>query len=158
MRASDSRTKPDGAGMRVAIVASRWNDVITDRLVEGALQCLKEHQVAEDDVTLCWVPGAFELPLIAQQLARSDSVDAIVALGCVIRGETDHYVHIATQVAAGLSRVALDESLPVAFGVLTTDDLAQADARALSGLDNKGYEAALTAIEQFRLVQSVRET
>jgi len=136
-----------GRGMRMALVASRFNDEITTRLVEGARAGLESHGVDADAITEVWVPGAFELPLVAHRLASSGEVDAVICLGAVVRGETDHYTHVATQCAAGLQRVQLDTGVPVVFGVLTTDTLADAQERAGGRHGNKGEEAATTAIE-----------
>ncbi len=129
---------------RYAIVASRFNEAIVGRLLGGALEALNEHGIGEQRITVVWVPGAFELPQIARRLAAS--YDAIVALGCVIRGETAHFDYVAGQCAAGLAEVALAGPACVTLGVLTTDTADQALARAGSKADNKGYEAALAAI------------
>ncbi len=134
-----------GRGMRIAIVASRFNDEVTTLLVQGAWAGLESHGV--DSISEVWVPGAFELPLVADRLASSGEVDAVICLGAVIRGETDHYTHVATQCAAGLQRVQLDTGVPVVFGVLTTETLGQAMERAGGRHGNKGEEAAATAIE-----------
>ncbi len=137
--------RSSGRGMRIAIVASRFNDDITNALVQGAWAALESHGV--DAISEVWVPGAFELPLVAARLASSGEVDAVICLGAVIRGETDHYTHVATQCAAGLQRVQLDTGVPVVFGVLTTDTLDQAMDRAGGKHGNKGEEAATTAVE-----------
>jgi 6,7-dimethyl-8-ribityllumazine synthase len=136
-----------GSGMRMAILASRFNDAVTNLLVEGARDGLESHGVDSDAITEVWVPGAFELPLVAQRLAAGGEVDAVICLGAVIRGETDHYVHVATQCAAGLQRTQLDTGVPIVFGVLTTDTMEDAMERAGGKHGNKGEEAALTAIE-----------
>ncbi|MDP8978796.1 MAG: 6,7-dimethyl-8-ribityllumazine synthase [Actinomycetota bacterium] len=141
----------DGAGLRVAVVAARFNEVVVDRLVSGALDCLRRHGVADDDIDLAWVPGSFELPVVARRLADSGRVDAIVALGAVVRGQTAHFDYVAGQ-AAGVGRVAEATGVPVAFGVLTTETFEQAVDRAGGKLGNRGWEAALTAIETARLV------
>lgn len=141
----------DGAGLRVAIVAARFNEVVVDRLVSGALDCLRRHGVADDDIELAWVPGSFEIPVVARRLADSGRVDVIVALGAVVRGQTAHFDYVAGQ-AAGVGRVAEATGVPVAFGVLTTETFEQAVDRAGGKLGNKGWEAALTAIETARLV------
>jgi 6,7-dimethyl-8-ribityllumazine synthase len=133
--------------MRMAIVASRFNDSVTSLLVEGARGGLESHGVDPDAITEVWVPGAFELPLVAQRLASAGEVDAVICLGAVIRGETDHYVHVATQCAAGLQRTQLDTGVPVVFGVLTTDTMEDAMERAGGRHGNKGEEAAVTAIQ-----------
>ncbi len=145
----------DGAGLRVAIVCSRFNDLITERLLAGARDGLVRHGVDEGSITLVWAPGAFELPLLAQRLAGSGDVDAVVCVGAVIRGSTDHYEHVASQCAAGLTRVALDTGVPVVFGVLTTETTEQALERAGGKLGNKGFEAAATAIEMADLLRQL---
>ena len=144
-----------GEGMRVAVAASRFNELVTDRLVAGARDALLRHGVDEGSVTLVWAPGAFELPLVAQRLAESGDVDAVVCVGAVIRGSTDHYEHVASQCAAGLTRVALDTGVPVVFGVLTTETTEQALERAGGKLGNKGFEAAATAIEMADLLRQL---
>jgi len=137
---------------RVALVAAKFNGGVTARLLEGALGALKDHGVALDGVTVAWVPGAVELPLAAARLCRSGHYDAVIALGAVIRGETAHFDFVAGECAAGLQRVALDTGVPVIFGVLTTENVAQALERAEPGPANKGYEAAVTALEMVRLL------
>ncbi|MGH7504859.1 MAG: 6,7-dimethyl-8-ribityllumazine synthase [Longimicrobiales bacterium] len=137
----------DGAGRRFAIVVSRFNDGVTDRLLAGARACLAENGVQEDGVHVISVPGAWELPIAAKLAAGTGGYDAIIALGCVIRGETPHFDYVAGPAADGLARVALESAVPVTFGVLTTEDTAQALARAGGKLGNKGWDAALTALE-----------
>ncbi|MET0147299.1 MAG: 6,7-dimethyl-8-ribityllumazine synthase [Ilumatobacteraceae bacterium] len=144
----------DGAGRRVAIVAARFNGHVTLRLVAGARAGLRAAGVADDDVSLTWVPGAFEIPIAAQALTADH--DAVIALGCVIRGETAHFEHVAGQAAAGIMRVGLDTGVPVVFGVLTTEDLDQALARSALDGDppdghNVGAEAAAVAVEMTAL-------
>lgn len=146
----------DGRGLRIAIVAARFNERVVRALVDGAADVLRRIGVADDDLTAVWVPGAFELPLVAQQVARSGSVDGVVCLGAVVRGETAHFEHVAGQAAAGIARVALDTGVPVGFGVLTTEDSAQAEARAGGKLGNKGAEAALAVVETVRVTQELR--
>ena len=138
---------PQAQDLRIALVASRFNRFIVDQLVEGARDALRRRGVADDSQLLVWVPGAFELPLLADRLAASGRFDAIVALGAVIRGGTPHFDYVAGTCADGLSRVALDRGVPVAFGVLTTDDVEQALERAGTGEGNKGFDAAVTALE-----------
>jgi 6,7-dimethyl-8-ribityllumazine synthase len=137
---------------RVAVVGAKFNGGITVRLVEGVMAGLKDHGVPLESVTLAWVPGAVELPLAASRLCRSGDYDAVIALGAVIRGDTAHFDFVAGECAAGLQRVALDTGLPVIFGVLTTDTVAQAQQRAAADSTNKGYEAAVTALEMVRLL------
>jgi 6,7-dimethyl-8-ribityllumazine synthase len=144
-----------GAGLRFAVVASRFNEAIVGRLVEGALDGLRRHGVDESRVDVAWVPGAFELPLVAQKLAVSGLYDAVVAVGAVIRGATGHYDFVAGQCAAGIQRVQLDTGVPVVFGVLTTDTIEQAVERSGAKAGNKGFEAAATAIEMANLMASL---
>jgi len=132
--------------VRVAVLVSRYNEIVTARLLEGARQCLRDRGVPEARVDVLWVPGAFELPVAAEAAAASGRYGAIVALGCVIRGETAHFEYVAGEAARGLGHVALAHRLPVGFGVLTTESLDQALARAGGGAGNKGYEAAEAAL------------
>jgi len=148
--------RSDGTGMRVAIVAARFNDLIVDRLLDGALMALRSHGVRDDDLIAVRVPGAVELPLLAQALADRDDIDAVVALGCVIRGATSHYDYVCQMVASGIARVGLEASKPVIFGVLTTENLEQAFDRAGGKLGNKGAEAALVAIQTASALRDVR--
>jgi len=144
----------DASGLRIAIVAARFNSEITIRLLDGARECLAKYGVPDDAVV--WVPGSFELPLGAQMLAQSGRYDAIVALGCVVRGETAHFEYVCRAATDGLQRVTLDTGVPVAFGVLTTEDFAQAEARAGGASGNKGFDAAQTAIEMANLARDLR--
>ncbi len=144
----------DGAGLRVALVASRFNEVVVRSLVDGATSCLLRHGVADDDLELAWVPGAWELPVVAARLARSQRVDAVVALGAVVRGATAHFEHVASQ-AAAVGAVAVETGVPIAFGVLTTETWEQAVDRAGGKLGNKGWEAALAALETARLLAAL---
>jgi 6,7-dimethyl-8-ribityllumazine synthase len=156
---SSSREQPvrDGLGLRIAIACARFNDHVTLRLLDGARRGLAECKVDDADVTEVWVPGAFELPLIAKTFAESGEVDAVVCLGCVIRGETAHFEHVAGQAAAGIQRVALDTGVPIVFGVLTTENLDQALARSeAGGGENAGEQGVRTAVEMARLVASIR--
>jgi 6,7-dimethyl-8-ribityllumazine synthase len=137
---------------RVAVVCAKFNGGITERLLEGALHALATCGVDAESVTVAWVPGAFELPLAAQRVIASRPVDAVVALGAVIRGDTPHFDFVAGECASGLQRVALDTGVPVVFGVLTTSTVAQALERCAPGESNKGYEAALTALEMVDLL------
>jgi len=144
-----------GDGLRVAIVASRFNDFITERLLSGASDGLLRHGVDEASITVAWAPGAFELPLVAQRLATSGDYDAGICLGAVIRGATGHYEHVAGQCAAGIERVQLDTGVPVVFGVLTTETVEQAIERAGTKAGNKGFESAMTAIEMADLLRQL---
>jgi 6,7-dimethyl-8-ribityllumazine synthase len=143
----DLRGQPAAGGRRFAIVASRFNELVTERLLAGARACLQNHGVASGDVDVISVPGAWELPIAAKLAADTRQYDAIIALGCVIRGDTPHFDYVAGPAAEGLARVSLAAGIPVAFGVLTTDDTAQALARAGGREGNKGWDAALTALE-----------
>ena len=136
----------DARDIRIGLVASRFNQFIVDQLVEGARDALARHRIAQESQHLVWAPGAFELPLLADQLAKCGRFDAIIALGAVIRGGTPHFEYVAGECARGLSRVALDHGLPVIFGVLTTDNIEQALERAGRGEGNKGYDSAMSAI------------
>ncbi|HMG27067.1 MAG TPA: 6,7-dimethyl-8-ribityllumazine synthase [Acidimicrobiia bacterium] len=145
----------DASGMRVAVVASRFNDDVTKLLLDGALRELADMGLELDSVPVVWVPGAFEIPLVAKRLAESGERDAVICVGAVIRGDTPHFDYVAGECAAGISRVALDSGIPVAFGVLTTDDRDQAFARAGGAEGNKGAEAAATAVEMVDLLRQL---
>ncbi len=145
----------DGAGMRVALVCGRFNDLITERLLAGATDALVRHGVEDASITVVWVPGALELPLVAGRLAGSGGFDAVVCLGAVIRGATGHYEQVANNSASGIARVALDTGVPVVLGVLTTDTIEQAVERAGTKSGNKGAEAAVTAIEMVDLLRQL---
>jgi 6,7-dimethyl-8-ribityllumazine synthase len=145
------RGRTDGSGRRFAIIVSRFNEQITDRLLSGARACLLQHGVKDDAIDVISVPGAWELPIAAQAAARKGYC-AIIALGCVIRGDTPHFEYVAGAAAQGLERVSLEASLPIAFGVLTTEDAQQALARAGGRDGNKGWDAALSALEMADLI------
>jgi 6,7-dimethyl-8-ribityllumazine synthase len=134
-------------GRRLAIVVARFNELVTGKLLEGALECLRAHGVDEDDLLVAWVPGAFELPLVSRRLAASGGFDAVICLGAVVRGETPHFDHVAGQAALGIRTAAEDTGVPVIFGVLTTDTLEQAIDRAGGKHGNKGWDAAMAALE-----------
>lgn len=144
-----------GTGMKVGIVVSRFNEFITSKLLSGALDALKRHGVNEDDITVLWVPGAFEIPLAARKLAETESFNAVIALGTVIRGATPHFDYVSNEVAKGVSQVALQSGTPVIFGVLTTDTIEQAIERAGTKAGNKGAEAAISAIEMGNLLSKI---
>ena len=146
---------PSGAGRRIAIVAARFNEIVTARLVDGALEALRSHGVADEDVDLAWVPGAFEIPPVAQRLAVSREYDAVICLGAVIRGDTAHFELVAEETARGVAEVARATGVPVIFEVLATDDLAQAEARAGGAHGNKGWEAAGAALEMASLLDAL---
>jgi 6,7-dimethyl-8-ribityllumazine synthase len=141
----------DAQGLRVALVAARFNDFIVRKLVEGAVDALTRHGARGDDVTIVWTPGSLEIPPVARRLAQSLKFDAVVCLGCVIRGGTDHYQYVAGEAAKGIAQVALESPVPVIFGVLTTDSIEQAVERAGSKMGNKGADAAMAAIEMVNL-------
>lgn len=143
------------AGSRFGIVVGRFNGFISERLLAAAIDTLRRHGVAESDITVAWVPGAFELPLAAKRLAASGRIDALIALGCVIRGATPHFDFVAGECAKGLSSVALGSGLPVAFGVLTVDSIEQAIERAGTKAGNKGADAALSALEMVNLLAAI---
>lgn len=145
----------DASGLRIGIVAARFNDAVVERLVSGALDALARHGASTDDLRVVWVPGAFEVPLALKALANSGAVDALVALGCVVRGSTPHFDYVAGECASGASAVALDTGIPIAFGVLTTDTWEQAVERAGGKLGNKGAEAAATAVEMARVLKDL---
>lgn len=145
----------DARHLRVAVVAGRFNETISGRLAEGALDCLRRHGAAEDDIWLVWVPGAFEIPLVARRIASSKEVDAIVCVGAVVRGETPHFDYVAGNAARGVADASAATGIPITFGVLTTDDSAQAEARAGGKAGNKGFEAALAAIEMANLLTAL---
>lgn len=145
----------DGRGMRVAVVVSRFNERITDALLDGARRALRDRGVADDDVAVAWVPGAFELPLVSKHFATSGTCDAVVCLGAVIRGDTPHFDYVAGEAARGLQQAALDTGVPIVFGVLTTDTLQQALDRVGGCEGHKGEEAALTALEMIELLRRI---
>ena len=145
----------NGKGMKFALVVGRFNEIISSRLHEGALDCLRRHDVAEGDIDVAWVPGAFEMPLVARKLAASGKYDAVICLGAVIRGGTPHFDYVAGEAAKGIAKVSLDSGLPVIFGVLTTDTIEQAIERAGAKAGNKGWSAAATAIEMASLAKTL---
>jgi 6,7-dimethyl-8-ribityllumazine synthase len=145
----------DGRQLRVAIVAGRFNETIVKQLVEGALDCLRRHAVDEDNISVVWVPGAFEIPATTRRLASSGEFDAIVCLGAVIRGETAHFDYVAGHASNGIGAVALETGLPITNGVLTTENFQQAADRAGGKVGNKGFEAALAALEMSNLLASL---
>ncbi len=149
--------EPSGAGLRVAIVVSRFNRAVTEALLDGALEGLRTHGVADEAIDVLRVPGAFEITVAAELCASSGRYAAIVCLGAVVRGETPHFEFIAREVSRGVSEVACRHRIPVAFGVLTTDTMEQALARAGSGHGNKGFEAAVTALEMAALLREIAQ-
>ena len=142
-------------GMKVGIVAARFNEFIVSKLVSGAVDGLVRHDVNEDDITLAWVPGAFEIPLIAKKMAKSGKYDAVICLGTVIRGQTSHYDYVCNEVSKGIAQVSLESEIPVMFGILTTVNIEQAVDRAGTKAGNKGYDCALGAIEMVNLIRNM---
>ena len=142
--------------MKVGIVASRFNDMITKELLAGALDCLKRHGVDENDIHVYWVPGALEIPRIARELADSGQFDGVVCLGAVIRGATPHFDIVANEASKGIARLSMESDVPVIFGVLTTENIEQALERAGTKAGNKGWDAALNMIEMANLIRSIR--
>ena len=147
--------KLDGSGKRFAIVVSRFNDFINTKLLGGAVDNLTRHGVADDDISIVWTPGAFEIPLIAKKIAESGKHDVVIALGCVIRGATAHFEYVAGEAAKGIGQAAMQTGVPIIFGVLTTDTIEQAIERAGTKAGNKGSDAALAAIEMASLMEQL---
>ena len=144
-----------GKGLKFGMVISRFNEFITNKLLDGAQDALLRHGVNEGDIDIAWVPGAFEIPLAAQKLTQTKRYDAVICLGAIVRGETPHFEYIAAQVSRDISRVGLDTRLPVIYGVVTADTLEQAIERAGTKQGNKGFEAAVSAIELANLLRSI---
>lgn len=142
-------------GIKVGIIAGRFNEFITGKLLEGALDGLLRHEVKEEDIEVAWVPGAFEIPLIASKMAKSRKYDAIICLGAVIRGSTTHYDYVCNEVSKGIAAVSLNSDIPVMFGVLTTENIEQAIERAGTKAGNKGYDCAVGAIEMVNLIREI---
>ena len=145
----------DGAGLKFGLVVSRFNDFITRRLVDGCLDALKRNGVSEDDLEMAYVPGAFEIPVVARKMADTGRFDAVIALGAVIRGSTSHFDYVASQVARGVATASTDTGVPVIFGVITTETIEQAIERAGTRLTNRGFEAGMSAIETVRVMQAL---
>ena len=150
--------KLNGEGIRVGIVAARFNEFIVSKLLGGCEDTLLRHGVRPDDISVAWVPGAFEIPLIATRMARSGKYDAVIALGAVIRGSTDHYQYVCSEVSKGIAAASLATNVPVLFGVLTTDNIEQAIERAGTKAGNKGADCAVGAIEMVNLGRAMGET
>ncbi|HMC53836.1 MAG TPA: 6,7-dimethyl-8-ribityllumazine synthase [Gemmatimonadaceae bacterium] len=144
--------QPKGSQKRVAVIASRFNESITSKLVEGAMDALQRHGAAPDDIDLVWVPGAWELPIVARRLLATDRYDALVAVGAVIRGETPHFDYVAGEAARGLATASAEYDRPIGFGVLTCDTMEQAESRAGGSHGNKGWDAAMAALEMADLL------
>ncbi len=141
--------------MRIGIVVARFNEFITSKLLGGAIDALTRHDVNEDSIDVAWVPGAFEIPLIAQKMAKSGKYDAVIALGAVIRGSTTHYDYVCSEVSKGIANVSMNSDIPVMFGVVTTENIEQAIERAGTKAGNKGYDCALGAIEMINLIREI---
>lgn len=139
-------------GMKVGIVAARFNEIIVNKLLGGAIDGLVRHGVEDKNITAAWVPGAFEIPTIAKKMAESKKYDAIIALGTVIRGQTSHYDYVCNEVSKGIAQISLETGVPVLFGIVTTENIEQAIARAGSKAGNKGYDCALSTIEMVNLI------
>ena len=144
-----------GEGLKFGLVVSRFNEFITKKLLDGAQDALLRHGVNQEDIEIAWVPGSFEIPLIAKKLAQTKRYDAVICLGAVVRGGTPHFEYIAAEVSKGIAKVSLDTGLPVIYGVITADTLEQAIERAGTKMGNKGFEAAVNAIEMANLVKSI---
>ena len=143
-------------GMKVGIVVARFNEFITSKLLSGAIDGLVRHDVNEDDVDVAWVPGAFEIPLVASKMAKSRKYDAVICLGAVIRGSTSHYDYVCNEVSKGIAAVSMENDIPVMFGVITTENIEQAIERSGSKAGNKGYECALGAIEMVNIIRKIK--
>ncbi len=143
--------------IKIGIVAARFNEFITSKLLSGAIDGLKRENVADDDIQVAWVPGAFEIPLIASKMAKSGKYDAVICLGAVIRGSTSHYDYVCSEVSKGIAQVSLSAQIPVMFGVLTTDTIEQAIERAGTKAGNKGFECAQGAIEMVNLIRALED-
>ena len=141
--------------LKIGIVAARFNEFITSKLLGGAMDGLLRHEVQEEDIHVAWVPGAFEIPLIASKMAKSGTYDAVICLGAVIRGATSHYDYVCNEVSKGIAAVSLETGVPVMFGVLTTENIEQAIERAGTKAGNKGYDCALGAIEMVNLIRQI---
>ncbi|MGI6491598.1 MAG: 6,7-dimethyl-8-ribityllumazine synthase [Pelotomaculum sp.] len=144
-----------GQGLKFGIVAGRFNEFITNKLLSGALDALKRHGVADEDIEVAWVPGAFELPLVASKMTNSGKYDAVLCLGAVIRGATPHFDYVSSEVTKGVAKVGLDSGVPTIFGVITADNIEQAIERAGTKAGNKGWDAAVTGIEMANLLRHI---
>jgi len=146
-----------GKGLKVAIVVGRFNEFISSKLLSGAVDAFVRHEVKEEDITVTWVPGAFELPLIAQKLVNKNQFDAVICLGAVIRGARPHFDYVSSEMSKGIAKVGLDAGIPVIFGVVTTDTIEQAIERAGTKAGNKGWDAAISAIEMAQLMMEIEK-
>lgn len=147
--------KLDAKGLKMTLIVSRFNEFISSKLLEGALDCLSRHGIDEKNLRIVWVPGSFEIPLAAKKIALKKEDNAIIALGAVIRGSTDHYNYVASELAKGIAAISLETGIPIIFGVLTTDTIEQAIERAGTKMGNKGFSAALSAIEMANLIKDI---
>lgn len=147
--------KVSGKNLKFAIVVSRFNEFITSKLLSGAIDALKRHETSEEDISVIWVPGAFEIPLLANKLAESKNFDAIICLGAVIRGATTHYDYVCNEVSKGIAQISLKTGVPTIFGIVTTENIQQAIERAGTKSGNKGVDAAISAMEMANLVKSL---
>ncbi|MFT5234483.1 MAG: 6,7-dimethyl-8-ribityllumazine synthase [Candidatus Krumholzibacteriia bacterium] len=143
--------KFDARGQKIAIVASRFNDFFTSELISGAVDCLSRHGVAEDDIDTAWVPGGFEIPIAAKRLVASGRYAAVICVGCIIQGDTPHFHYVSSEVTKGIAQVSLDSDVPVIYGIVTAENLDQAIERSGTKAGNKGFDAALTALEMIDL-------
>lgn len=144
-------------GLKFGIVVSRFNELVTSKLLDGAIDCLKRHGANDEDIEIFYSPGSFEIPLIAKKIAQTGKYNAVICLGAIIRGETPHFDYIASEVSKGISQVQLETGIPIAFGVITTDDVEQALNRSGMKNGNKGWDAALTAIEMANLINQIKK-
>lgn len=147
--------KLKGKDVKIGIALGRFNELITNKLLGGAMDCLLRHEVPEENIDVAWVPGAFELPLVAQKMSESQKYDAVICLGCVIRGATSHYDLVCNEVAKGVAKVSLDSKIPVMFGLVTTENIEQALERAGTKAGNKGYDSAMGALEMVDLMKQI---
>jgi len=145
----------DAAGLKMTLIVSRFNEFIGTRLLEGAMDCLRRHGMKEEDIRVIWVPGSFEIPAVARKIALKKEDNAVIALGAVIRGSTDHYNYVASEMVKGIAATSLETGVPVIFGVLTTDTIEQAIERAGTKMGNKGFQAALSAIEMADIMKKL---
>ncbi len=145
----------NGEGLKIGIIASRFNEFITSKLVSGAQDCLTRHGVEDEDISVAWVPGAFEIPVIAKKMASSGKYDAVICVGAVIRGATSHYDYVCAEVSKGIAAVSLETGMPVLFGILTTDTIEQAIERAGTKAGNKGTDCAMSALEMVNLMKNI---
>lgn len=157
MRIAVNSGNLNGQGQKHAIVVSRFNELLTSKLLDGAVDCLMRHGVAEADIIVSWVPGSFEIPYVAQELALTKKYDAIICLGALIRGDTPHFNYITAETTKGIAKISLDTRLPVIYGLITADSLDQAIERAGTKAGNKGWDAALSAIEMIDLYRRISD-